>query len=751
MHVIYLSFLIVFIRSAFGGVSSSWTYTYDPSSTAWNPLKGLVPYYYYTSSQPQVNFPHSMENHYFPMKDLMTGPDSFDFSSIDSVLRNVASRSHHAIVRVYVDWPGQDLSLSVPDFLWNGLTLYSGSSDQGLFPDYNNQTLINAMVILIQALGRAYDGDIRIGFWQVGFLGHWGEWHTSPNTTYFASTSHQDQIIAAFTSSFTKTIIQLRYFAVTGSYNPTSLNVGFHDDSFDQDTYGLSWMFYNTSVAVGATNQWRSRPIGGEVRPELMPCAFASDPVTACQLITDLTPLDWATCVQLTHSTYQWLSYAFYTPGYSSSDYSRAVNGSIMQGYSFYVSEITATEMTCSGYSHVIRIDVTMSNAGVAPFYYPLILNLDQVSFVYSFDIAAQTYGMIQFFIWLSSPNLVGSQAIVFAISGASTSGIIQLPAVSIEACATQSFSTGCTSYITSAQANGTQSTSYTVTSSSNVHLLLSPTNVKRVVEWNTLKVKWGPDPLVTNDDAFVRQPRTVQQALQEQYKRLPNGLGDQCIGKTTVGYHYWKNNDTAVILLFDRQGTIAGIQMAFPRLLAKDKFYSYDTQKLFNRETINNVDMYTITAYFIEPAKICTVGRTLSRLEHEGTGTGLFFQNGTNPLQDSIEVPFWENDIGRTKWTRGACFKTMGNHYWYDNHLNKNCSEFLPGFALYNKGQLSAFGWIIVDKFDFSPRIEFPPKTAILSFLNPVPKCMSQQYDDAGGFSTMHTYFNTDPANLEC
>ncbi|CAF4206998.1 unnamed protein product [Adineta steineri] len=352
MNVIYLSFLIVFIRSAFGGVSSSWTYTYDPSSTAWNPLKGFVPYYYYTSSQPQVNFPHSMENHYFPMKDLMTGPDSFDFSSIDSVLTNVASRSHHAMVRVYVDWPGQNLSISLPDFLWNGLTLYPGDVGQGLFPDYNNQTLINAMVTLIQALGQAYDGDIRIGFWQVGFLGHWGEWHTAPNLTYFASTAHQNQIIAAFTSSFTKTIIQLRYFSVTGTYNPTSLNVGFHDDSFDQDTYGLSWMFYNTSVTVGATDQWRSRPIGGEVRPELMPCAFASDPITACQSVTNLTgsiPLDWDTCVELTHSTYQWLSYAFYTPGYNGSDYSRAINASIMQGYSFYVSQITATEMTCSG------------------------------------------------------------------------------------------------------------------------------------------------------------------------------------------------------------------------------------------------------------------------------------------------------------------------------------------------------------------------------------------------------------------
>jgi hypothetical protein len=122
METIYSLFIILFIKSAFGVVSYSGTYSYDATSTVWNPLKGFVPYYYGTSSQPAVNFPHSMENQYIPMKDLMLGPNSFDFSSIDTVLMNVASRNHHAIIRVYVDYPGQNLSLSLPDFLWNGLT-----------------------------------------------------------------------------------------------------------------------------------------------------------------------------------------------------------------------------------------------------------------------------------------------------------------------------------------------------------------------------------------------------------------------------------------------------------------------------------------------------------------------------------------------------------------------------------------------------------------------------------------------------
>ncbi len=140
-----------------------------------------------------------------------------------------------------------------------------------------------------------------------------------------------------------------------------------------------------------------------------------------------------------------------------------------------------------------------MSNVGVAPFYYPLTLNvnaidantrslistksisvpisnqLDQSSFVYYFDIAVKTNTNIQFSTWLSSSRLVGNQAIVFAISGASASGIIQLPAVSIGSCATQSSSVACLSYIAAAEANGTQGTSFTT----------------------------SPDPSVSNDPCF--------------------------------------------------------------------------------------------------------------------------------------------------------------------------------------------------------------------------------------------------------
>jgi len=69
----------------------------------------------------------------------------------------------------------------------------------------------------------------------------------------------------------------------------------------------------------------------------------------------------------------------------------------------------------------------------------------------------------------------------------------------------------------------------------------------------------------------------------------------------------------------------------------------------------------------------------------------------------------------------------------------------------MYNKGKLTGFGWAMVGKFEFTERTEFPPLSAITGFLKPVPTCMKQRYEDAGGFTTMHIYFNAAPWNLLC
>jgi len=262
--------------------------------------------------------------------------------------------------------------------------------------------------------------------------------------------------------------------------------------------------------------------------------------------------------------------------------------------------------------------------------------------------------------------------------------------------------------------------------------------------EWDSLKVTWGPNPL--SREYFVKQPLTTAEAKKEGYEQIPG----QCEGKF-LGQRFMKNKDIALILLYDTQGTIAGVQMAIPVSMVATKWYDFPGQKMFNRDTIDGTDVYILTAYFIEPSTICTSGRDAARLKKEGTGTGVWLQNGTNPISDSVQAPLYENDVYTTKWVKGACFPSMGVHYWYDNRLDKDCDEFFPSFLMYNKGKLTGFGWDAVGKYEYTKRTEFPPLNALTSFLKPVPTCMEQRYKDAGGFTTMHLYFNTAAWNLLC
>ena len=81
----------------------------------------------------------------------------------------------------------------------------------------------------------------------------------------------------------------------------------------------------------------------------------------------------------------------------------------------------------------------------------------------------------------------------------------------------------------------------------------------------------------------------------------------------------------------------------------------------MYNRDTINGIDVYVLTAYLVDPKTICQGGRDAQALKAQGTGTGVWLQNGTDPIRDSFAVPLSESDAVSTKWVKGACFPTMG------------------------------------------------------------------------------------------
>lgn len=255
--------------------------------------------------------------------------------------------------------------------------------------------------------------------------------------------------------------------------------------------------------------------------------------------------------------------------------------------------------------------------------------------------------------------------------------------------------------------------------------------------EWNNLKVTFGTN--IFRSGVFDALPRTEAAARSDGWTKIA-----ECDESSNFrGRRYVKNNDHAVILLFDVNGYIAGIQCGLLR--AQVPAWFLESQIL--RNALQDDGLYlTLTAYFVDPTVICTTGRNAAMFAEEGTGSNLYIQNGNDPLTQSLRVPREEKEVKGTIWTQGRCFYAMGNHYWYNTSADMSCEDFFPAFLMYNGGKLNAFGWAL-GLSQSSPRFEHPTASVLSYFFKDVPKCLK----DIPQLSTMHIYLTSYPLTNVC
>jgi hypothetical protein len=330
-----------------------------------NPLKGFVPY---DTDSGQGNFPHSLEWFYLPLADLMPAAKTFDWQPLEKHLTAIAGRGHHAVMRIYLDYPGK--TPGTPRFLLEaGVTArpYDGRKNSGksVSPNYEDPRLRAALTDFIAAFGARYDGDPRLGFITIGLLGYWGEWHTSDHREWFASKPVQKEVMDAYLRAFHRTRLLARYPAgPDDSYYADNheLALGYHDDSFAYATRPTgdpnSWFFLDRMTRSGALEKWRTQPIGGEVRPEVWDTLW-DDPTGAPK------GQEYNPSVDATHAT--WLmNTGVFRPALEGARRERALAGARRMGYELYV-ESAALAATADG---ELRVGVRLRNTGVAPFYY---------------------------------------------------------------------------------------------------------------------------------------------------------------------------------------------------------------------------------------------------------------------------------------------------------------------------------------------------------------------------------------------
>jgi hypothetical protein len=243
---------------------------------------------------------------------------------------------------------------------------------------------------------------------------------------------------------------------------------------------------------------------------------------------------------------------------------------------------------------------------------------------------------------------------------------------------------------------------------------------------WNDLKRTWGINPF---GNSFVSMPRTVNDAIKQGW------ILDKNCSQTHQGNRY-TNGDNMTMLLFGNDGEIAGISAGIPKNLTFN-WPSGGVKKFFKDEG----NLQTITAYFKDPATICSNGQ-YNRAQQ--TGDRLIIENSDG----NWEIPYMEKDLEGGKWTKGQCFWTMGQHYWADLsgkvNVNTTPDNFVPAFLLYNKGKLNGFGWAM--NYDSpSNNVEHPQTSTLGNFFVDIPK---QFYDpsQSGTLSTLHIFLDSTP-----
>ncbi len=323
-----------------------------------NPLKGWCPY---TDAGP-IHQPYSMVFLYVPWRRLEPAEGRYAFEEWEQQdWQRPAAQGKRIVFRVYLDYP--KLPTGVPDWLLRrGVQLRRYTAHGGGWsPDYSHPALAAGLERLIAALGDRYDGHPRVAFIQLGLLGFWGEWHTWPEEQLYADERLERRVINAYRRAFKQTLLLARY---PRGYAGQQDWLGYHDDMFPEDTYGVPWGFLEALRTSDRLQNWRRAPIAGEMVPNQARLYLGKKYGRTVQ------------AVRMGH--FSWLGP--YCPALEKPPnelFQRRARALVrMLGYEFRLSWVEAPRQV--RVTAELPVAIAVRNRGVAPFYYrwPVVLAL---------------------------------------------------------------------------------------------------------------------------------------------------------------------------------------------------------------------------------------------------------------------------------------------------------------------------------------------------------------------------------------
>ena len=358
--------------------------TYAPAPVD-NPLKGIAGNTSLSTGSGGAlsRFPHSLIYQGIPLSSIVVASNTYNWGPLETILAYATNDNYctpggsAAVVRFEIDDPNWPTS-AIPAYvrssgIWT--TNYTGGT---YWPDYTNTTLIDCLSNFIVAFAANYDGDPRIAFVEMGLVGCYGEWDcdnwcSKLLATHFIPMTTEQTLWLTWTNAMQKTKIVARYPSGPENgydvpvYQTGNLSMGYYDDGFTTKTlpsdytaakpnseyyYMLRWV-----LNTGYTNKWKQWPYGGETYYAQGAGIFSNN-CPSCVIGIQT----WSNCVSASHATWIHVPSVFYTNSYDyPGHYTNSLMGAYQLGYELWVQSMSQTNYT---------VYVTVTNTGVAPFYY---------------------------------------------------------------------------------------------------------------------------------------------------------------------------------------------------------------------------------------------------------------------------------------------------------------------------------------------------------------------------------------------
>lgn len=215
----------------------------------------------------------TLEYRYCGYDEVVEADGTFDFSRVEKILDDIASRNHQAVLRFYFCYVGK--KTTVPDFIRRrddyaetvGVSEKKGTH----FCDWSNSALQEFTLEFYSRFAARYDEDPRLAFLQVGF-GLWAEYHIYSGPRKMGKTfpdkKYQERFLRHLDQQFKHLPWSISIDSADFDYSPLednkellALEFGVFDDSFlckpHPKENAVNWK-------ILGSERWKRQPAGGE-------------------------------------------------------------------------------------------------------------------------------------------------------------------------------------------------------------------------------------------------------------------------------------------------------------------------------------------------------------------------------------------------------------------------------------------------------------------------------------------------------